>query len=253
MNENDWYFNDKSMPVKETWKPDRGANILLIGNSIVMGGNPYKQSDKLVSRIQGRLDADKKVWPIAAGGWSQPNEIAYLKRHPELARENNYLAWEYMPGGLSFISSWRGEYVFPTQRPFYATWYFLRRYVLPRFMPSALQSELPPMGAAEDANLSEFDQELEALVGKTNAERPGILWLFPALDQLRAARRGEAWLPERPKIEELAKRHRLRIVDVAAKTEWREDLYRDGVHPNVEGNRVLGSILATEIVKDFGH
>ena len=84
MNENDWYFNNKSMPIRENWSPAGDKNILLIGNSIVMGGNPYKQSDKLVSQIQVRLSNDNKVWPIAVGGWNQPNEIAYLRLHPEI-------------------------------------------------------------------------------------------------------------------------------------------------------------------------
>ncbi len=250
-NLNDWYFNDKNMPVQDAWNPSGATNVLLIGNSIVMGGNPYKQADKLVSQVQDRLGAGKKVWPIAAGGWSQPNEIAYLRRHPELAEKTDYVAWEYMVGGLSFVSLWRGDYVFPTQKPVCAACYVFRRYVLPRYLPGVLQSELPPMGVPEDVNLHEFDRELTALLKTANPARPGFLWLFPDMKQFQAARRGENWLPERPKIEDLAKRHGLRIVDVASNSEWREDFYRDGVHPNLEGNKVLGSILAAEIAKDY--
>ena len=140
MNENDWYFNNKSMPIRENWKPAGIENILLIGNSIVMGGNPYKQSDKLVSQIQIRLSNDNKVWPIAVGGWNQPNEIAYLNRHPEIATEAGYVAWEYMSGGLSRATPWRGEYVFPSHKPIYATWYVLCRYVFPQFLSGFIQS-----------------------------------------------------------------------------------------------------------------
>jgi hypothetical protein len=251
MNANDWYFNDKNMPIRENWNPAGEKNVLLIGNSIVMGGNPYKQSDKLVSQIQTRLSVNNKVWPIAAGGWTQLNEIAYLKRHPELTAEAGYLAWEYMSGGLSRASPWRGDYVFPSKKPIYATWYFIRRYIFPQFMPAFLESELPATGDAEPANLDEFERELQALAGIINNGRSGIVWLYPSLAQLEMAKKGEEWLPERQKIEELAKRYRLRVVDVAARPEWSETLYRDGVHPSVDGNKALASILASEIMRDL--
>ena len=33
--------------------------------------------------------------------------------------------------------------------------------------------------------------------------------------------------------------------------EWSGTLYRDGVHPTVEGNKVLAGILASEIMHDL--
>ncbi len=251
MNENDWYFNNKSMPIRENWSPAGNKNILLIGNSIVMGGNPYKQSDKLVSQMQVRLSNDNKVWPIAVGGWNQPNEIAYLRLHPEIVSEASYVAWEYMSGGLARATPWRGEYVFPSHKPTYATWYVLCRYVLPRFLPAYLVSELPATGDAEPANIMEFERRLQTLTIAIKKVRSGIIWLYPNSAQVGIAERGEEWLPERAKIEELAKSYGLRVVDVAARTEWSRTFYRDGVHPTVEGNKVLAGILASEIMHDL--
>ncbi|MBY6243400.1 WcaI family glycosyltransferase [Methylosinus sp. Sm6] len=250
MNANDWYFNNESMPLAQDWKPGGAIDALLIGNSIVMGGNPYKQPEKLVAQIQSRLGARSTVWPIAVGGWNQPNEVAYLDRRPEIVRAAGYVAWEYMAGGLSSASAWRGEYVFPTQRPVSAAWYALRRYAIPWLVPGTLASELPPRGNAENAHAADFDRMLHDLAASTRSDRPGFIWLYPSQEQLRMARRGEEWLPERALIETMARRNGLRIVDVAAKIEWNESHYRDGLHPNVEGNRMLGSILAAEIAAD---
>ncbi len=113
----------------------------------------------------------------------------------------------------------------------YATWYVLCRYVLPRFFPAYLVSELPATGDAEAANIMEFERQLQTLTMATKQEHPGIIWLYPNSAQAEIAKRGEEWLPERPKIEELAKSYGLRVVDVAAKAEWSGGLYRDGVHP----------------------
>ncbi|MGD1037699.1 MAG: SGNH/GDSL hydrolase family protein [Roseiarcus sp.] len=249
LDKNDWYFNDKSMPIARNWDPSLHPNILLIGNSIVMGGNPYRQQDKLVARIQKLLGERPVVWPIAVGGWTQLNEMAYLARHPEIATDADYIAWEYMGGGLSRATPWFGEYVFPTRKPVYATWYFLRRYVLPRIFGSFVVNELPVTGSAQDVNVAKFDAAVAEIT--RGATRRGMIWLYPTAAQLEEARARKEWLPERPQIEKIANKYGLRIVDIASKPEWNAALYRDGgVHPSVEGNEVLGSILVSEFDRD---
>jgi hypothetical protein len=251
LDKNDWYFNDRSMPVALTWNPNIRPNILLIGNSIVMGGNSYQQQDKLTPQVQKRLGARPIVWPIAAGGWTQINQIAYLNRHPEVVAEADYLAWEYMSGGLSRANPWPGEYVFPSHRPIYATWYALRRYGLPFVIPFFGASELPVTGSVDKMNVGLFDNALGALTRSGNRGHNGIIWLYPVATQVEEAKRGEEWLPERGQIKEVADKHGLRIVDIAAKVQWNKSLYRaDGVHPTVEGVIVLASILADEFGKD---
>ncbi|MFZ1963569.1 MAG: SGNH/GDSL hydrolase family protein [Roseiarcus sp.] len=251
LDRNDWYFNDKSMPIARNWDPSLHPNVFLIGNSIVMGGNPYRQQDKLVAKIQKRLGERPVVWPIAAGGWTQLNEMAYLARHPEVATDADYIAWEYMGGGLSGTTPWFGEYVFPTHKPVYLTWYFLRRYVLPRIFGSFVFSELPVTGSAQDINVDKFDVAVAEITHGGGQARKGIIWLYPTAAQLEEAKEGKEWLPERPQIEKIANKYGLRIVDIASNPEWNAALYRDGgVHPNVEGNEVLASILVSEFDKD---
>ena len=189
LNKNDWYFNDKSMPIAQNWDPNLRPNILLIGNSIVMGGNSYRQQDKLAPQIQKRLGTRPFVWPIAAGGWTQINQIAYLNVHPEIVAETDYLAWEYMSGGLSRSTPWPGEYVFPSHKPIYATWYALRRYVLPFVIPFFSASELPAIGSIDKTNVELFDNAVSALTQSGNRAHHGIIWLYPVAAQVDEAKR----------------------------------------------------------------
>lgn len=74
----DWVFNEHSMGTARPWSPDARQDVLLIGNSIVMGGNPYRQADKLGPLLARQLGDHFAVWPIAAGGWTNVNESVYL-------------------------------------------------------------------------------------------------------------------------------------------------------------------------------
>lgn len=252
LNRNDWYFNDKGMPLRRNWDHDKHKNILLIGNSIVMGGNPFRQQDKLTQRLQEKLGEPPVVWPIANGGWTEVNEMVYLDRHPEVVAAADYVAWEFGAGGLSRATPWAGEYVFPSHRPIYATWYVLRRYVLPNLTAFFRGSELPVTGEPDAKNLQSFDRHMQALAAATHRSHPGIIWLFPSAEQLVEARNHREWLPERAQISRIAAENGLRIVDISTFGEWDRGLYRaDGVHPTVEGNAVLASILSSEIARDL--
>jgi hypothetical protein len=188
------------------------------------------------------------IWPIAAGGWTQINEMAYLDQHPDVVAKATYFAWEYMSGGLSAATPWGGEYVFPSHRPVFATWYVFRRYVVPRLLPWLHGSELPVRGATSAATLREFDRRLVELTGSIRRREAGIIWLYPNAAELRLARVHREWLPERRQLLYMSSQHGLRIVDIAMFSQWNEACYRgDGVHPNVHGNEVLADILATQI------
>jgi hypothetical protein len=249
---NEWFFNDKSMPIQSDWHPDGHSNVLIIGNSVVMGGNAYREQDKLTPRLQAHLGSNPVVWPIAAGGWTEVNEIVYLDRHPEVVAKADYVAWEYMAGGLSRATPWAGEYVFPSHRPAYATWYILRRYLMPKLLPSFGRSEVPVTGDPESSWIESFDKHLGALTNPAHRPKPGLIWLYPTAAQLADARNQREWLPERSLITQAAAKNGLRVVDLSSYERWDRSLYRaDGVHPTAEGNEVLASILSAEVAKDF--
>ncbi|MDP1125438.1 hypothetical protein Q5O12_28365, partial [Klebsiella pneumoniae] len=78
-----WQFNSLSMG-SGPFFPSSDIDTLLIGDSIVLGGNPYRQQDRLGPVLQ--MDSKHAVWPISAGSWSISNELIYLKDHPDVLK-----------------------------------------------------------------------------------------------------------------------------------------------------------------------
>jgi hypothetical protein len=246
LNKRCWVFNDRSMGTAASWNPALHPNVLLIGNSIVMGGNPYDQPDKLGPLVQQQVGADYSVWPVAAGGWTNVNETVYLERHPEVLQQAGFFVWEFMTGGASGLSPWRGKYVWPQERPKLALWYVFRRYVLPRLF-SFNMNELPPQGNLNPEELARFEATLARLSQATGRAQPGILFLYPDEHQLQLAREGREWLPERPELQRISSRYGLKVVDISSYPNWTAAQYREGTHPTVEGNRILADILGAAI------
>jgi hypothetical protein len=112
----------------------------------------------------------------------------YLERHPEVLQQTKFFVWEFMTGGESQLSTWRGEYVWHQERPKLALWYVLRRYALPYFFPFKI-NELPPQGTINPVELAKFEVTPAQLSQATGRTQPGILFLYPS--EVRIPRHGE--------------------------------------------------------------
>jgi hypothetical protein len=53
------------------------------------------------------------VWSVAAGGWTNVNEMVYLDRNPDVLQNADTVIVEHMGGGLAAANPWPGYYVFP--------------------------------------------------------------------------------------------------------------------------------------------
>jgi hypothetical protein len=238
---NRWTFNDIGLGVDATWEGNARRNLLLVGNSIVLGGNPYDQPDKLGPLLQRGVGPACAVWPVAAGGWTTVNEMSYLERHPELAARADFVVWEVMPGQMGRAQLLTREWTHPTVAPGWATAYLVRKGLGERFVgPPAAP---PPTPAQLEDGFRRFDAMLGRMAQASRRSPPGIVFLYPDRAQLALARRGLEWAPERARIEALAAARRFLVVDVARDGRWSEALYRDAVHPTPEGNAVLAAIL----------
>jgi hypothetical protein len=243
-----WVFNDRSMGTALKWNPHGHPNILLIGNSVVMGGNPVDQKEKLGTLLQRDVGDAYSVWPIAAGGWSNVNEMVYVKRNPDVFAQPRAFIWEYMTGGLSSLHTWAGagKYVFPTDPPLCASCYVFRRYLWPRIHPTN-ESELPPVGPIQPVYRAEFESMITSLSQATDAPHVNVIFLYPKEFEYLEAKAGKNWLADRDAVEQIAAAAGVTVVDIAKQSEWNETLYRDGIHPTAEGNAVLAKILAAAI------
>jgi hypothetical protein len=187
-----------------------------------------------------------QIWPAAIGGWTNVNEMAYLRRNTDVVKAADFFVWEYMSGGLSGPNPWAGDYVFPSHRPLWATGYVIRRYVLPRFF-NFNTNELPRSGELQDHYLKDFRASIALLRDSTKRVHPGMIFLYPTKKELLVAKQPGGWLQERAALDALCADYGLTLVDVAANPRWQPSLYRDGVHPTIEGNVVLAGILSAAI------
>lgn len=257
----DWAYNNRSMGVAAPWPgPSGRQNLLLIGNSIVSGGNPYRQADKLGPQLQSNLGAQVAVWPMAAGGWSAVNETVNLERNPDVVASTDVFVWQLMAGTFSQVSGWRGDLIWPRERPVLATVYLARRYLLPRwgFSPG---NDLPPAGVPVQQNVERFEKMVAALtqaaargtvapavdraLRSADVKTRGFFVLYPTQDDMQTRR--EHWLAERADLERIAARHGVRVIDVSKIPGWGPEMYRDGVHPTPAGNELLARHLAQQV------
>lgn len=247
---NRWVFNDRGLGVEAPWRPSDKTDVVVIGNSVVLGGNPYDQQDKLAPLIQAQLGASCAVWPVATGGWSTVNELRFLERNPDIVAATDFFVWEYMAHGMTRPTLWRGDELFPTRRPLWATGYLLRKLYFEHFPPSFKQA--PATAASVAENYARFEAMVAKLSRTGGRQPPGIVFLYPDRNQLEGARLGLEWLSDRPQVNRIAAAHGLLVVDVASQPQWVDALYRDDVHPTREGNAVLADILARAIHQALG-
>ena len=240
---NRWVFNDLGMGTERPWQPSQKADILLVGNSIVMGGNPYDQQDKVTQLLQDRLGRSCPVWPVAAGGWSTINEMRFLQAHPDIVKAGDFFIWELMAGQMGGLQPWIDEALQPTQRPWWAAGYLARKALIQR-LGWATSGDSRAVSTNMELHYAEFEHMLGRLTAAAGLRPAGLIFLYPDQAQLELARAGREWIDDRQRIEQLATRHGLLLLDVAQSPRWTSALYKDGVHPTVEGNRVLASLLA---------
>ncbi len=250
MQKRHWVFNDRSMGIAAPWKATDKTDILLIGNSVVLGGTPYDQPAKVTPLMQSQLAATCAVWPVATGGWSAVNALNFLERNTDIVDGNDFFVWEYMAHGLTRPTAWLGEAKFPTHTPLWAGGYVMHKW-LDEWIASP-PAQVPATAATVADNYQRFEAMLSRLARAGHRRGSGIVLLYPDRNQLAGARLGLEWMPERPRIERMARDHGLLIVDVASQPQWTDTLYRDDVHPTPQGNAVLAGILVRAVRQALG-
>jgi hypothetical protein len=233
-----WFFNNRHMGNISTWSPEIHPNLLLIGNSIVLGGNTFNPEDKLGPLLENDLGGRYTVWSVAAGGWTNVNEMTYLDRNADVLHNADAVITEYMEGGLIVPAVWAGYYICPDHKPWILTGYIASRSVLFRLVHAGfLNIGSTPTGMSDEAPLQRF-RELVATVAK---EHKIVILIYPTLKNLRNK---SAWLEVIAPVEGLCRTTMAKCVDLAQEPAWSERAYTsDGIHPTVEGNKILASIL----------
>ena len=216
---NRWVFNEHSMGVGQAYAP-RPDDILLVGDSLVLGGNMVDQPDKLGPRLEEATGCN--VWPLAAGSWALRNELAALRRDPSFQIPRTTVL-VLNDGDFSAPSRWQSELTHPRERPGSVLAYAIRKRF---FMPDEAAS--PP---SEDPR---WREELELFA----RGYPGrvIVLAHPTRDQLGSEGSPIPALPDG-----------ITVIDPRMSGVWDAADYADSIHPTPAANAELAAILATDL------
>ena len=238
-----WHFNDRHMASSSNWSAEKHPNLVLVGNSIVLGGNRSKHDEKLGALLEKELAGRYIVWPVAASGWSNINEMAYLDRNVDVLRNADAVIIEFMEGGLSLTGTWPGYDVFPDERPWLLTAHILREIWLSHLAQETFRDfgVLPEIGMPDKRELERF----KTLVTNIVKERKLVIFLYPTVTNLRNK---SQWQRPIAPVVEICRVTAAKCVDIAQVPAWNESAYFiDGVHQTAEGTKILASILARAV------
>lgn len=239
LNRNDWAVNDRNMGTRSNWT-DGADDLLLVGDSIVWGGNSYAENDRLGPNLQRLIDdqkLSKRVWPISAGSWAVVNETNWLHANPDVFSSAETIVFIFNSKDFGAPSSWADPFTHPREHPYSALAYLAQKYVVEsgeRTTPEPLRvPSIDPVAALADVVSS---------CGCTVH-----IWLYPTKDEFLAPDSAGKALEDgfKPFIGQLgasAKIHRVSEI-----TGWAPTLYKDDIHPTPEGMRILAGAIAKSL------
>ena len=234
LNKNSWEFNSLSMGAGP-FIPTDGINTLLIGDSVVLGGNPYRQEDKLGPALQ--RESKNTVWPISAGSWSLRNELIYLKAHPEVMSKVDNFIFILNSEDFQQASSWGCETTHPRSYPTSSALYVFKKYVY---------NFTPCKGIAPEMVVDNGDwkQEIKDFIAnKYTQGKPVYFFLYPKKTEATDTSLSKSDLEVYAQYLKQENNHNIRVFSVARDPRWNLNFYRDEIHPTVEGTKILASII----------
>lgn len=235
---NEWIFNEFSMGSGAFSPSANAVDTLLIGDSIVLGGNPYRQQDKLGPVLSELYGAS--VWPISAGSWALRNELKYLKLNQRVTRNIDRFVFVLNAEDFAAASSWACERTHPRQRPWSAALYLFRKQVWDWDDCKTVAADLAVAAGDWKADLREFLTSPEA------RNKPVSFYLYPQKKELAAADFSE--------VEQYAEEILLQaktvgvsvaVYSVGRDERWGADWYADSIHPSPKGIKVLAEVIAS--------
>ncbi len=246
LNRNHWVINDRNMNVDRPWNGESAGDLLLTGDSVVWGGNPLDDPDKLGAILQNRL-GNFRVWPVSAGSWSVENVCVWFDRNQDVLDDTEYCVWVLNSGDLSPASHWKTDTTHPRERPFSSILYTFQKYAFPRIKRFFISppSEAPvPSEVVNAQSLKTFVTEVEEL------SRSGIEFVFvlyPDRQQRAAAADAVGKYEQFRTAVVNGLPPETKIIDLLKYNDWPDEYYRDGIHPSIEGHRRMAEIIEAEL------
>jgi hypothetical protein len=246
----------------EKLRPQTGAayRVLCVGGAVTNGGAPIGQTDTYpyqLERILHDRKQDAQVLNASAGGWNFGNEAGFLQDKGLF--EAKIVVLEVGTRDLfqeSPLNSVNGnDPNLPEHDPPTAISELADRYILPkvyRRLGIASSYEAPAVWSEHSMTSQNYQRGMETLEAMVElASQQGakpILLLTP--DKAESVR-GDYRADHRKDLSDLAEGAHGRLVDLMPA--WRSalsrgrEIFRDDIHPNPEGNRLMAEVVAAAI------
>lgn len=237
LNRNHWAFNEHSMGVAQAFQPSLRKDVLLVGDSIVLGGNPLDQSERLGPRLT--RETGNQHWPVSAGSWSLLNEIHFLKRNMDVVEQTDALVFVLNSADFAQPSSWTCDVTHPLERPNWALPFLVRKYL---FAGQQCQRASDVLAVPE----SDWQAEWMDLMQDARVRgKPVEVWLYPTkLESQHAELLRERLESVAVRLQVWASPSTIAIRSLSRDRRWSGVRYVDAIHPDAASVGVLAQIMA---------
>ena len=234
-----FYTNSYSQRADE---PDANRKIVLgLGDSVINGGS-QTDNDSLATSIVSK-NTEYQMLNISVGSWGPDNCAAYLKEQGLFGAKAMFvvLSSHDVDDCMDFVPIVGVHKSYPNEQYTLAIQEVIDRYVIPRlFVSENLDPDEKVLkGIDKGSNWNHGWDELKEIACQANI--PLILILHAEKTELKAGDYNE----KGQMIQQWANENQIKLIkDI---TILKEENYRDNIHVNASGQRVLADLMINEL------
>lgn len=248
-------YSQRSEPININ-KPQGTLRILMVGDSVLNGGNPTDQKETIPELFKKKLITkirSVEVLNASAGSWGIGNELGYIRKFGTFESDAVILVISTHDLTQPTSTSKRvgNDPNYPTQAPLFALQEVWTRYLWPKLSFKSIPAEIPlPLTLDPQQQFKQNMQEFNLLASLVTAKKiPLFVMFMPQLDNLVPTANTPKYKSDFLK---LCKKIQVPVIDVHVN--WSrlpqstvKTYFRDNFHPDIPGNIATANLLYEQL------